>query len=717
VSAAEYRITIASRVQRWIGGSPETYSAILIGIDPSHPPMVNKLEMTSGDGTFFTGNGSGTALLEKGFALKYSLGPGSSISVRTLAGYVNVTLVARAFSPEYIFQPINPQSVIPLPGTLAVVYLPIDWLRAAFGLGASYVNEFTILFNSGADSGTVQERIDQQLASSVILYSIPKDQNYGYALIKEDLSSGNDFSGVLAFIILLVAFFVVYASFTRIVQEQRREIGVLRALGYSRRAVLGSYLYMALLMGLIGSIIGLIIGIPIGQAFANFYADMVVHTNATVFEIPVEVAVAGILFGPLTACLACGIAVWGTVSMEPQTAIKGLYHKTAKSRHPRKERHKGPAGRSRLSYMTLYSFRDMARHKSRSAITAGAVAFAVVLGSLTFLLIASFNNSIDASVQENEHWDLVVDFATPLNTTKAASVTAPGITDTVLISKVATRWHFGGSTGTAIVIGMDANQTLHSYIIENGRVARGDAEVMVGYITAKDNHISIGDKILVETMAGSKDLTVTAIVDDMIGNLFVDAPVINAIAGQALFGGMYVKTANGATAQVQDALLNDPNVGDVMLKSNVRSYFSDMMSSYSTLLYVFALFGITIAAVTIANIVFVGVLERFGEYGQLRAIGYSKRQVSQSIYMEILVTITLGSIVAIPLLLVLMEALVPVYKDFYPVYQTRISIGDWAGYFAVVFMTFLFGLLAAVPGIRYVSKMDIAKTVSGGQFG
>jgi len=168
---------------------------------------------------------------------------------------------------------------------------------------------------------------------------------------------------------------------------------------------------------------------------------------------------------------------------------------------------------------------------------------------------------------------------------------------------------------------------------------------------------------------------------------------------------------------VKEVLLGNILVADVQFRDAMQSGLLDLMSSYTALLYIFALFGVTISTITIANIVFVGVLERYYEYAQLRAVGYSRRSITKSILTEILIVLAISSIVAAPLSYAVIVGFAPEYKDFWPVYTTILYLGDWLGYLIVVALTFGFGFLAALPGIRYVNKMDIAKTVTGGQFG
>jgi putative ABC transport system permease protein len=168
---------------------------------------------------------------------------------------------------------------------------------------------------------------------------------------------------------------------------------------------------------------------------------------------------------------------------------------------------------------------------------------------------------------------------------------------------------------------------------------------------------------------------------------------------------------------VKQTLLGSPMVASVQESGSLKSGMMDLFASYQDLLYLFGLISVLIAAIAISNIVYVSVLERRVEYGQLRAIGYRRRDVAKSVYLEVIIMIAIGAIVAVPLLLLVMESMVPTFREFFPVYQTILYLYDWYGYGVIVAMTFALGLLAAVPAIRYIGRLDVAKTMTGGRFG
>jgi len=261
------------------------------------------------------------------------------------------------------------------------------------------------------------------------------------------------------------------------------------------------------------------------------------------------------------------------------------------------------------------------------------------------------------------------------------------------------------------------DQQLHDFSISSGEIAEGGDQATVGYAFAKDYGFSPGDTIEVEAQADGITLTVSGIVEDMIGEIFIDMTTMQSMIGELFFIGTYLTCADGSEESVRSMLLQIPLVADVQLKEGMQSGLLDLMASYDQMIYMFSLVGVAIATITIANIVYVGVLERYPEYGQLRAIGYSKRAISSSIYSEILIVISIGAVIGVPILLIVMVGAVGLFKPFRPMYETILYLRDWMDYIYVLFLTFAFGLLAAIPGIRYVNRMELAKIVSGGRFG
>jgi len=714
VGKVESRLQISSRMDYTKEGKSFEVTVFLYGIDPARRPGIDTPELIGTDSSYFDGSGGGSALVEKSFAERAAIGTGDTVAIHGGTGNVELKVTGVVLAPEYLFEPINPSSLMPYPGSLAVVYVPIDWLRTAFGMPDGTVNEFMFMFENGPDGAGVRKAIDDRLSRDVIIYSIPKDDVYSYALIKEDLSSGEEFVGLFALLFLAVAFFIVYISFVRIVEEQRREIGVLMALGYPRGRILASYVYMAALIGGSSSLIGVLLGMPLGQSMGAFYTEMMMGQALMAFMFTPQQYLIGFLFGPLTAGLACIGAVWGTVRMQPQDAIRGTPRAFLGSASARGNGHR--KGEGSFSYITRYTLRNMARHKVRTTVVVLAIGAAMMMGGMT-VLMESFYNAIDKSIEDYEKWDVLAEFSYPLNGSQVEGLKGPDTLEVVPISKFSVRWADGGRDGLALTIGLTHGQTLHMFNVVEGTRAASGSEVMLNKGFAEDNGIRKGDRLTLSSFTGSENVTVTALVQDYTAQVYADQDVADVLTGGQSYAGMYIRTPEGRAGAVAESLLASPLVSDAQTKGNAKGALVEFMTSFADLMYIMLLIGVAIAAPTLANMVFITVLERYPEYGQLRAIGYSRGQVARSILIELNIMMLAGSIIGLPFTYLFVKGYEGSFKEFFPSYTTVLYPADWSSYILTVAVIYLIALLAALPSIRYVNRMDIATTVAGGRFG
>ena len=278
-------------------------------------------------------------------------------------------------------------------------------------------------------------------------------------------------------------------------------------------------------------------------------------------------------------------------------------------------------------------------------------------------------------------------------------------------------WSSGAASGQTVVTALPMGQTLHGTQLTEGALASSVQEVMVGYAMAKDFGFVVGDSVSLDCGYGPSDFTVSGVHADSLGQVIMFTEAAEALVPELPVIGLLVKCSDGSVQEVADGLSALPAVANIQLSGEMENGLLSYMTSYNSVLYAFSMVGVTISTLTMANVVFMGVLERQREYGQLRAIGYTRRDMGKSIVTEIVAVVAISAAAAVPLLYLTLESLVGTFREFWPMYSTILYPADWLEYFVVLGMVLAFGLLAAVPAIRYVNRMDIAKAVTGGRFG
>jgi putative ABC transport system permease protein len=685
-------------------------TAQLFGINSSRELLVNRLTMVEGD--YLDPNYTDEILLEKNFAANNKYSVGDDIEVFTSNQSFTYRIRGIAVSPEFMFWAINPQAMIPLPGTLAVIFMPLETLQQMAPIYQGAVNQFSFLLEEGSEEAA-QSAIVAALGPYLVL---AKDDIPAYTYIKEDLEQGGGSAGAMALIFLLVAFFVVYSAYARLVASQRREIGVLRGLGYSRKRILFSYIYIAAITGLIGSILGVVISIPLGFGLSEWYVDLVFGLTLETVYFNVPAAIVGILFGPITAGLAAAVATISIIRLEAHEAIRGSTVDMKPVKRTILERIFRVFRGKKLSYPTIYMSRNLSRRRIRSALLALAIGGSFVLGAMGPLMLDSLVISVDLALEDIEDWDLLVEFAPNATAADISGMSSPSLVEsTESVQRLGGTLHLNGESILANIVGIQIDSQLHNPKIVEGREFVGPTEAMVTSLIANEIGADVSDTIVVEVEEGVQwTFTIVGITQDFLEGFYVPISATENISRSANVTALYVSTVDGMMAEAESHFRSFAIVSSVTEKSEVSQGLKDLLYSFGAAMYIFSLLGILMTVLVVTNVVMISVMERYVEYGQMKAIGYKQRTIRRIVLSETLILASLGVAVGVPLYWLVGEWFAVIMEEFFSFYQNVIT---WQPLLVMGIVTIIVAILAAVPAVRHLKKMEVATVISERQFG
>ena len=291
---------IAFTMGRLYGSSS---NASITAIEPSTFERTYRVEWKQGSNATLLELGSTGTVLTKNYASAQHLKVGQSVSVLTPTGQ-HVTLVVRGIAND------NAR----LLGNLTIT-LPLA--RAAFGQREDALDFVT--YASGAGDAQVQPAVDRLLASQ-----FPQARSRTAAQFKQD--QANQVNTLLALIYVLLALSVIVSLFGIVntlilsIYERTRELGMLRAIGTSRRQIRQMIRYESVITALIGGVFGLVIGV-VG---AILVTTLTLSESGYVQSIPVGTlvillfvaALAGVVAAQLPARRAARLDVLGALASE-----------------------------------------------------------------------------------------------------------------------------------------------------------------------------------------------------------------------------------------------------------------------------------------------------------------------------------------------------------------------------------------------------------------
>ncbi len=332
-----------------------------------------------------------SAVLEVKFADQHGLPTEGTLLV---AGGRAVTYTGLGVAPEDFFYE-GPEGTIFAAGELAILYLP---LAAAQELGGheGLVNDAVLVLVDGADRDAIETQLADAIAGLGVSAAIStRDDADAVRVLYEDIDNDQRFWNALSALVLLAAALAAFNLINRIVEAQRREIGIGMALGVPRPQLAVRPMLIGVQVAVLGTIAGLGVGFLVGNAFGNLlesFLPLPDHRTPFQYGVYLRASVLGIAI-PIAAS---ALPVWRALRIEPIEAIR-TGHLAAKT-----NRLSGWTGRLRLpgSTMTQMPIRNVLRTPRRTVLTAVGVGAAITALVAVLGMLDSFGRTLDQGNDE-----------------------------------------------------------------------------------------------------------------------------------------------------------------------------------------------------------------------------------------------------------------------------------------------------------------------------
>src|SRR5581483_839621 len=368
-----------------------------IEVDASHDGetilVAGSVVGASGTGVddVWVADGRPGVVLEKKFADRKSLPSAGTIRV---SGGRTLTYTGVGLDPEY-FIVANAGTSMASALDFAVVFAPLDVAQQLSGRPGE-VNDLVLRVRPGANRDVVQAELTAA-AAGVGGTVTNIDDDRGHRTLYEDAKGDQEYWNLFAVLILLGASFAAFNLVTRIVESERREIGVGMALGVPRRSLALRHLLVGAQIALVGAVAGVGVGYLMGAGMRSFMQSFL---PLPVWKTPFPVAryAEAALLGFLLPLMATALPVWRALRVEPVDAIRSGAYAAAGNRTGLAPLLRGVRLPGRI--FRQLPFRNALRAPRRTLLTALGVAAAItslvaVLGSLD-----SFFSAIDSAEHE-----------------------------------------------------------------------------------------------------------------------------------------------------------------------------------------------------------------------------------------------------------------------------------------------------------------------------
>lgn len=652
VEAVEERLVVPTPVDVSGSGRDVLVPGRIVGMPVDG--TVDRLHVSSGRGL---AQGDPAVVLERTFADYYELPDAGTLEV---AGGRIVSYAGHGQVPEYFAIAGGSGGSFATEAGFAVVFAPLATAQQLAG-APGQVNEVVLRLAPGADVGAAATAVEEELAAEELAgTAVVKADEIVYRTLYEDIEGDEQFWRIIAGLLLAGAAFATFNLTTRVVEAQRREIGIGMALGLPRWRMAVRPLALGVQIAVLGVLLGVGVGVITGRLFGGLFRTLLplpVWVQAFPYDTYLQAAALGFVL-PL---LGVAWPTWRAVRVEPVEAIR-VGHLAAKgSRLTPLLRRVSLPGRS-YHQMPL---RNVVRTPRRTALTALGIGAAIATLVAVFGILDSFTSTLDdfdAETTRSAPDRVTVQFAEvlPEASPQVAAVTGGeevGESATTLVLEATAR--SDGAVVPLVLSVRDIDGGLWQPSISGGEPADAATGIVLSEVAARDLGVAPGDRIMLEhpqrTAQGATQVTTPIVVagthpGPIRAVSYLDRSQADAFGAAGLVNSVEATPADGVSRdELTRALFDVPGVASVQAASALTDSFRGALDAFTGILGIAAAITLLLALLIAFNATSIATDERAREHATMFAFGLPRRVVVAMGMTENAVIGFLGTVIGVVL--------------------------------------------------------------------
>lgn len=546
-----------------------------------------------------------------------------------------------------------------------------------------------------------------------------RSKNVSYASFTANVDKLTAIATIFPVFFFLVAALVVSTTMTRMVEEERLQIGTLKALGYSGAAIMQKYLIYAFTAAAAGTVAGLAVGFKafpsiIWSAYELMYYMPSIATPWRLSQ--------ALLAGGTLILLTMGItALACRTTLQEDPAALMLPRAPKAGKRILLERIT-PLWR-RLPFSWKVTCRNLLRYKKRFWMTVIGVAGCTSLLVAGFGISDSLNSIITKQYGDIYHYDMMT-IVTKQEATESGPVydylyNNENVTDSLTVAMESTRQDGPDGEMDVYLMVPQAVDKFAEFADLHERLSRkevplGQQGVVVNEKMAKTLGVKAGDTItLTNSDDKTADFTVSGVCEHYVSNyVFFSPAVYEAGFGEAPAYNAIMSILPEDTQEARDTLSADllamDNVASLNFTQDNVKQVLNMLNSIDAVVVLIIVCAASLAFVVLYNLSNINIAERVKEIATIKVLGFYQSEVVSYVFREIIMLSALGSLIGLLMgkgLHAFVMAQVQIDSMFFPCQVLPVS------YVISLDLTMLFTVLITCFMRPRLRKVDMAESL------
>ena len=490
-------------------------------------------------------------------------------------------------------------------------------------------------------------------------YILDRQQNAGYSSYIQDTQSIENLSVVFPIVFFAIAALVSLTSMTRMVEEERQEIGTLKALGYNKFHIMLKYLIYSSLACIIGGVIGMNIGF---QLLPRIIWDM----YEMMYTLPEFI----VSFNHQYSSMGLGLIYLCIVGATLYTILKEVKETPATLLRPKAPKY----GKrvllervgfiwKRLKFSHKVTVRNIFRYKKRFLMTIIGIMGCTSLILAGFGLKDSISSILPNQYEDICHYDMLVSLKTAL-TEEQRNTYIENLKQKEDIQEVVETYMESGTAGkgenseTVQIVVPSDNQEMDKVIkLRDVKTEEpftlSEEGIIITDKLAELINAKVGDTIMVTTADDiEKEIKVVGITENYISHyVYMSKALYQQVFGEVYSTNVLLVQDNNLNEEQEETVMQEMvaqnEVLSVTLTTTTMKTLDDTMSSLNYVVVILIVSAGLLAFVVLYNLSNINIGERIRELATIKVLGFYDREVYDYVTRETIILTIIGIVLGL----------------------------------------------------------------------
>ncbi len=550
-------------------------------------------------------------------------------------------------------------------------------------------------------------------------YVLGRDTNIGYVCFESDTGIVKGVSDVFPLFFFLVAALVCITTMTRMVDEQRTQIGTLKALGYSDTAIMGKYLWYAVSASIVGCVVGFLGGSWVFPRVLWLVYDIMYDFYRPI-KFVLDLKLAGISI--LMYLLCAVIATWSSCKTELREVAAQLIRPKSPKAGKRILLERVPFIWNRMKFLHKVSARNVFRYHKRLIMMVLGIGGCMGLLLTGLGLNDSIQNIVDDQFDKISLYDISLTFRDDMDAESKRLLSdecGKVIGDIVFLHEGTTDVHSDSSVKTSnFIVFRDSLDDFVRLFDKNGNTVNlpNEGETVINYGLAESLGVKVGDTVTVFNENNKRmELVISGLCENYIYNyIYVsESSCISAWGEAPGQRTAYINAAEGGDLHAQAAVLMEgTNVLQTTVNNDLRDRVGSIMNSMNYIVLLVIVCAGSLAFIVLYNLTNINLGERIREIATIKVLGFYAPETSAYVLRENLILTAIGAAAGIPMGIALHSFVMSQIKIDMITFNVRI-LGK--SYILAVLLCFLFTVIVDLFMRIKISKINMAESLKAAE--